>query len=39
LSVQLRDVTLVDYNAAEAGAQRTTLTTRFEEQIAAAPTE
>jgi len=39
LSVQLRDVTLVDYNAAEAGAQRTALTTRFEEQIAAAPTE
>ncbi|MCX6421753.1 MAG: ABC transporter substrate-binding protein [Actinobacteria bacterium] len=39
LSVQLRDVTLVDYNATEAGAQRTALTTRFEEQIAAAPTE
>jgi iron(III) transport system substrate-binding protein len=39
LSVQLQDVTLVDYDAAEAGAQRTALTTRFEEQIAAAPTE
>ena len=39
LSVQLQDVTLVDYNAAEAGAQRADLTTRFEEQIGAAPTE
>jgi iron(III) transport system substrate-binding protein len=39
LSVQLQDVTLVDYNAAEAGAQRTDLTARFEEQIGAAPTE
>ena len=39
LAVKLEDILVVDYNFQAAGANRTAMTERFDEEIAPAPTE